>query len=1500
MKKEKKSKLVKKAKTNLQNIDRRQFASFLKAYYLQNKFPNKDFEIAYNNYNVFYFFRSGYVDILIDSTIILMYLFTFVNFIVFREYLENLNLNNFLIILISASICLVNLIFIILDRIFFFEENKNNSNDNTKARRFLKFIFRNGKIFLTNFYFIILFVFLRTRESRNMEDTSTQDTFYKYFFQNRLLYLNFIFTNALVFMNYTASIKVIVAYYIIMTIPLWISSINHDSLCSDVIDFGFSLFLTFLFYSLRKNFDLQTKKILDHKTDNQQKNKFKKYKTGFSNHSYLLKDLAYNNPSYGSCLSERLLLSCQQKDTLFHFNIYEKKLSHISQALGNFLLTNLNYKTENNKLNNNYSCNNKNINLKFANETFNYNFANDNNNKEKINGTNFSNKEINLNSQQKKCNKNDIFDSIVNQEKIKNNLNKLLTESFLFQKTNQTNKEKNNLFFSNLFKLNNEKAFDISFFLNNYNSIFYNTLTIEKKLILQKFARLSYDAEKSIKLSENELRDKIIQVIFTPRKNESLLSYINFIENFISKIFEFNLFQKQKTYFTDEISNNNNNNNDNIRKTHPDNNAAQNINYIIDDNEHDNSNLYGSPGNNLSYLDSQYSSDKKIILNKDYFKFSKSETNLNICINDYKESINKKVQNESLSNEQSSCQGYEKTDACLIEKNNVSHNINIDLPSSYLIEQINYNNIIKFPNILNENNQLNPEDTIQGQGLRKLSVETTNNDDARLHNDSKPENNSPAISIPDSKTEASGSFEKKFTFEFPSRNLINLGVYLLDIEQLDTKFEQNYFKESHGRFINLNNNNKNSKADTITDNLYSNCSSPYKNDLKKLKNSAYIYSERNNNTQQSEASDAKEADCSNHSGNAKNRKKLFFDVSLIINFIEDGSKSNFYLEIILQDVSKYYNSFNKIVKKNIEDYLNISKLIHEFKTPINCIVGLSNEIKDTIGSKQQDINEVKEDIDKIYNLSNYTVFLILDLMRFFSSKIKQEEKPIKRESTSNSPTSLENQSNVTNDAKKKYSVEPNLQNYPISEILKFSYSILTSLVKCSKIKKQNIIPSLKLPKIFEKINVLTDEIKLKQILLNLISNAVKFTHTGFIEIEGKFQDQLDRNAIEIIVKDSGIGINKNEQHKIFRDFSDIKISQNKNIENKMGTGLGLSLSKNIANLLGLDLFYDYGYSTGTKFSIIIPRSKFQIDSPKKVRKFDSAQLPRINFYNINPICVQAKDKEKDTIQYDNKNKKKTFNIHLQDFKKKLNSSFKYSNRFEEGNFKSNCLYSNLRWNIFNNKNTSTTNENTNNTNKSLDNSNIYSTRINSKQQRSKKLTYFEYNRKKFNLVDGTKEYNNSVTFSNYQNPNNSNNYSFTPKIFQRNQSLFHRIATNRQLIDSLYDVDNYFGYKEKKGFFDKRNNYGYNLDEIKSYNKINTFYNNNPTFNNHHSTSQDKEVCNYNAIVASNNNVSNNLNNTNNNSEFTSRTVTLSKNFNPNLNENLKSKVRIKKIKLYF
>jgi len=116
--------------------------------------------------------------------------------------------------------------------------------------------------------------------------------------------------------------------------------------------------------------------------------------------------------------------------------------------------------------------------------------------------------------------------------------------------------------------------------------------------------------------------------------------------------------------------------------------------------------------------------------------------------------------------------------------------------------------------------------------------------------------------------------------------------------------------------------------------------------------------------------------------------------------------------------------------------------------------------------------------------------------------------------------------------------------------------------------------------------ILADEIRLKQILINLIGNAIKFTSSGFVQVEYMLEKVSDdRNNLIVRVKDSGIGIEQSQLENIFEDFKQQEDQENRSYE---GTGLGLAISKRLTRLMGGELSVISKINEGSVFSVYIP------------------------------------------------------------------------------------------------------------------------------------------------------------------------------------------------------------------------------------------------------------------------------------------------------------------------
>ncbi len=124
-----------------------------------------------------------------------------------------------------------------------------------------------------------------------------------------------------------------------------------------------------------------------------------------------------------------------------------------------------------------------------------------------------------------------------------------------------------------------------------------------------------------------------------------------------------------------------------------------------------------------------------------------------------------------------------------------------------------------------------------------------------------------------------------------------------------------------------------------------------------------------------------------------------------------------------------------------------------------------------------------------------------------------------------------------------------------------------------------------------------DEVRLKQILINLLNNAVKFTNKGSISLSVK---QLDRSGEDISlmlrVADTGIGIKNEDMPKLFGNFQQVDTRKNRKIE---GSGLGLSISKTLAEKMNGSITVDSEYGKGSVFTVIVVQ---KISDPSPISK----------------------------------------------------------------------------------------------------------------------------------------------------------------------------------------------------------------------------------------------------------------------------------------------------------
>lgn len=247
---------------------------------------------------------------------------------------------------------------------------------------------------------------------------------------------------------------------------------------------------------------------------------------------------------------------------------------------------------------------------------------------------------------------------------------------------------------------------------------------------------------------------------------------------------------------------------------------------------------------------------------------------------------------------------------------------------------------------------------------------------------------------------------------------------------------------------------------------------------------------------------------------------------------------------------------------------------HELRTPLTAVIGFSELLMEEVMGELN--NEQKEYLREVVINSDHLLHLInsiLDLSKVESGKMA-------------------------------LAIEP----FDLVRLSKEVKSSLQALLKKKGLKLELYIPD-ELPLIE------ADERKMKQILLNLISNSIKFTQEGgkiSIQIfyspytKGAWlypkkinQEDLLGGYFKIIVEDTGIGIREKDLEKIFEPFSQVDSSYTRKYQ---GTGLGLALTKQFVEMHGGIIWAESELKKGSKFTVILPANSHELAEPEVIHQ----------------------------------------------------------------------------------------------------------------------------------------------------------------------------------------------------------------------------------------------------------------------------------------------------------
>lgn len=307
------------------------------------------------------------------------------------------------------------------------------------------------------------------------------------------------------------------------------------------------------------------------------------------------------------------------------------------------------------------------------------------------------------------------------------------------------------------------------------------------------------------------------------------------------------------------------------------------------------------------------------------------------------------------------------------------------------------------------------------------------------------------------------------------------------------------------------------------------------------------------------------------------------------------------VDFVISDITKIKEAEEK--EYNIKSKL-FAKIAHEFKTPMSSIICLINKIKNDYKSHNSNFKSLNFKFTQIENLSSYVISLTNDIIEYSNlyncenckCKYKFQNANIFNDSNSKIAEIIRHETGHKCCAKNQ-AFHCNLENVDLKKIAKFCKSILETLL-ISKEKEKYIKINYEFEERIEEYKLMSDEFRLKQIILNLISNAVKFTKSGSITIKASLVEsnmniglENQSTLVKISIIDTGIGIKQNKIKKLLKYKENTKLVSSVDYNMQAGSGWGLCIIKYLADSLNHKLEIDSVYGQGSSFSLLLVAKK---------------------------------------------------------------------------------------------------------------------------------------------------------------------------------------------------------------------------------------------------------------------------------------------------------------------
>ncbi|MBQ2982406.1 MAG: response regulator [Lachnospiraceae bacterium] len=264
----------------------------------------------------------------------------------------------------------------------------------------------------------------------------------------------------------------------------------------------------------------------------------------------------------------------------------------------------------------------------------------------------------------------------------------------------------------------------------------------------------------------------------------------------------------------------------------------------------------------------------------------------------------------------------------------------------------------------------------------------------------------------------------------------------------------------------------------------------------------------------------------------------------IMVLIVQGNKRSYYYEKALT-TQKAEMEKEKAESANKAKSTFLSSMSHEIRTPMNAIVGMTEVLLRGEHSKEtvEYLNNIKVSGEALLTIIND----ILDFSKIESGKMEIVEGTYNPKAMINALKMI-------------------FENRALGKPIELIYNIDDSIPEA----------------------VLGDEHRLRQIIINLVNNAIKFTDKGYVKVSVE-ANVIDDKKVELLfaVEDTGIGIKEEELPKLFGSFEQLDVKKN---HTKEGTGLGLAISKQLVELMGGTIGIESQYGKGSTFYFTVPQT----------------------------------------------------------------------------------------------------------------------------------------------------------------------------------------------------------------------------------------------------------------------------------------------------------------------